>query len=194
APIRESMCDHVVVIGCGRVGQHLVEVLRHLSIPLLVVEQDIERVTALERQGITALYGDAANSDILAHVHLRQARAVIVTLPDDAAACIVVATARAEASHTPIIVRAATQDGVHRLFALGAQHVIYPELEGGLEMTREALTCLGYPERNAEGYADAVRRSHYDLSTSTDVEQRALEEMNGKAIQDKPLASPRYRK
>ncbi|HYB01586.1 MAG TPA: hypothetical protein VED37_15315 [Ktedonobacteraceae bacterium] len=56
------------------------------------------------------------------------------------------ATARAEASHTPIIVRAATQNGVHLLFALGAQHVIYPELEGGLEMTREALTCLGYPE------------------------------------------------
>ncbi len=60
---------------------------------------------------------------------------MIVTLPDEAAACIVVATVHAEASCTPIIVRAATQDGVHQLFALGAQQVIYPELEDGLEIT-----------------------------------------------------------
>src|SRR5947209_1173226 len=145
APLAESLRDHVVIIGCGRVGQHLVHVLRHLGIPLLVVEHDIGLATELERQGIPTLYGDAANSDILAHVHLRQARAVVVTLPDEAAAFIVVATARAEAPHVPIIVRAATQEGTRRLFALGAQHVIYPELEGGLEMTRETLVHLGYP-------------------------------------------------
>ena len=168
-----------MVIGCGRVGQHLVNVLGHLGIPRLVVEQDIGRVTELERQGVPTLYGDAANSDILSRVHLKQARAVVVTLPDEAAASIVVATVRAEASHAPIIVRAATQDGVHRLFALDAQHVIYPELEGGLEMMRETLDRLGYLESDVQEYTDAVRRSHYDLSVSTDAEQRALERMLG---------------
>ncbi len=189
APIAESLRDHVVVIGCGRVGQHLVNVLGHLAIPRLVVEQDLGRVTELERQGVPILYGDAANSDILSQVHLGQARAVVVTLPDEAAAFIVVATAHAEAPHVPIIVRAATQEGVHRLFALGAQHVIYPELEGGLEMTRETLTRLGYPESNVEGYTDAIRLSHYDLSVSTDAEQRALEQMLGEERQDKPISS-----
>jgi CPA2 family monovalent cation:H+ antiporter-2 len=185
APIAESLRDHVVVIGCGRVGQHLVNVLGHLGIPRLVVEHDIGRVTELERQGVPTLYGDAANSDILSRVHLKLARAVVVTLPDEAAASIVVATVRAEAPRVPIIVRAATQEGVHRLFALDAQHVIYPELEGGLEMTRETLTRLGYPESNVEGYTDAVRRSHYDLSVSTDAEQRALERMLGDALSGK---------
>src|SRR5947208_12890328 len=92
APVAESLRDHVVVIGCGRVGQHLVKVLGHLGIPRLVVEQDIGRVTELERQGVPTLYGDAANSDILSQVHLKRARAVIVTPPDEAAASIVVAT------------------------------------------------------------------------------------------------------
>src|SRR6266566_6265239 len=179
ASIAESLRDHVVAIGCGRVGQHLVNVLGHLGIPHLVVEQDIGRVTELERQGVPTLYGDAANSDILSRVHLKQARAVVVTLPDEATASIVVATARAEAPHVPIIVRAATQEGVQRLFALGAQHVIYPELEGGLEIMRETLTRLGYPESDIQGYTDAVRGSHYDLSISTDAEQRALEQMLG---------------
>src|SRR5438270_11659499 len=167
APVAESLRDHVVVIGCGRVGQHLVKVLGHLGIPRLVVEQDIGRVAELERQGVPTLFGDAANSDILSRVHLKQAHAVVVTPQDEAAASIAVATTHAEAPHVPIIVRAATQEGVHRLFALGAQHVIYPELEGGLEMMRETLTHLGYPEGNVEGYMDAIRRSHYDLSIST---------------------------
>lgn len=189
APIAESLRDHVVVIGCGRVGQHLVNVLGHLAIPRLVVEQDIGRVTELERQGVPTLYGDAANSDILSRVHLKQARAVVVTLPDEAAASIVVATVRAEAPHAPIIVRAATQDGVHRLFALDAQHVIYPELEGGLEMMRETLDRLGYRESDVQEYTDAVRRSHYDLSVSTDAEHRALERMLGEERQDEPVTS-----
>src|SRR5205809_7259572 len=101
------------------------------------------------QHGVPTLYGDAANSDMLSQVRLKQARAVSVTLPDEAAAAIVVATARAEAPHVPILVRAATNEGVHQLFALGAQHVIYPELEGGLEMLRETLGRLDYPEINA---------------------------------------------
>src|SRR3989475_2649923 len=190
APIEESLRDHVVVIGCGRVGQNLVNVLGHLSIPRLVVEQDIRRVTELQRQAIPTLYGDAANSDILSLVHLKQARAVIVTLPDEAAAAIVVATAHAEAPHVPIIARAATKEGLHQLFALGAHHVIYPELEGGLEMVRETLGRLDYLESNVQEYTEAVRRRHKDLSQSTDVVHYAIEQMLGEKKQDE-LASSR---
>ena len=106
--------------------------------------------------------------DVGLHFSLRDLWAVVVTLPDEAAAAIVVATARAEAPHVPIIVRAATQEGVGRLFALGAQHVIYPELEGGLEMMRETLTHLGFSESTVEGYADAVRRDHRSLMVETE--------------------------
>jgi CPA2 family monovalent cation:H+ antiporter-2 len=79
--------------------------------------------------------------------------------------------------------------GVHQLFELGAQHVIYPELEGGLEMVRQTLDRLGYLESDVQEYTDAVRRSHYDLSNSTDVEQRALERMLGEKKQDELTAS-----
>ncbi len=179
APLVESLRDHVIVIGCGRVGQHLVNVLERLGIPCLVVEQDIGRVTELEHQGVPTLYGDAANSDILSKVHLQQARMVVVTLPDEDAAAIVVAATREEAPQVPVIVRAATQRGVARFFELGAEHVIFPELEGGLEMMRETLMHLGFPKSHVEGYADAVRRDRYDLSTSTEAEQQALERMLG---------------
>lgn len=50
-------------------------------------------------------------------------------------------------------------------------------LEGGLEMMRETLTRLGYPESLVGGYTDAVRHSRYDHSVSSNTEQRALERM-----------------
>ena len=56
-------------------------------------------------------------------------------------------------------------------------------------MMRETLTHLGYPESNVECYMDAVRRSHYDLSVSTDAEQGALERMLAEGKQDEPVTS-----
>lgn len=177
APVIEAVQDHVVVIGYGRVGRQIVTNLGRLGIAHLVIEHDVRRVIELERQGVPTLYGDAANSDILSHASLSFARVVVVTLPDEATAAIVVATARTEAPLVPIIVRAATREGVARLFELGAAQVIYPELEGGLAMMRETLTRLGFSESHVEGFTDAVRHDHYALSSSTEAEHRALEQM-----------------
>lgn len=195
-PEVEALEDHVVVIGCGRVGQHLVDVLGRLGVPRLVIELDIGRIAELERQGVPTLYGDAANSDILAHVRLEQARAVVVTLPDEAAAASTIASVRAVVPQVPLIARAVTQEGVRRLLALGATQVIYPELEGGLEMMQQTLVRLGYAGSDIQEYMDVVRRDHYDLSISTFAEQQALSQMRASAHQvrftsrdESPLAS-----
>lgn len=165
-PVPEGLCEHVVVIGYGRVGHHIVHVLSSLHIPHLVIDLDINRITELDRQGVPTLFGDAAESDILSHAHVAQARVVVVTLPDETEAAIVVAAVRAQAPHIPLIVRAATREGMNRLFALGATDVIHPELEGGLNIVRQALAYLGYNEDETKKFVAAVRRDHYEPSTS----------------------------
>ncbi|MBE3561622.1 MAG: cation:proton antiporter [Ktedonobacteraceae bacterium] len=173
----ERLRDHVVVVGYGRVGQHIVHVLGSLGLPRLVVELDLHRVEELDRQGIPTLYGDAANSEILAHAHIEQARAVVVTVPDDASAQIIVATVRRTAHTVPLVARAATQAGVQELLTLGASDVIHPELEGGLNIVLQTLLHLGCATNEIQRYIDAVRRDHYDLSTSTAEEQQALDQL-----------------
>jgi hypothetical protein len=56
-------------------------------------------------------------------------------------------------------------------------------------MVRETLGRLDFLESNVQEYTDAVRRSHYDLSNSTDVEQYALEQMLGEKKQDELASS-----
>lgn len=176
-PLEESIADHVVVVGYGRVGRHIVNVLGRLAIPHLVAETDAERVGRLERLGVPTLFGDAANSEVLRHAGLERARALVVTLPDEAAGEVVVATARALAPELPIIARAGTEDGVTRLAGLGAQHVIHPEMEGGLEIVRHTLLQLGFPLQVVSEYADAVRHDHYDVRVDTAEEHRLLHEL-----------------
>jgi CPA2 family monovalent cation:H+ antiporter-2 len=176
-PPGETLSHHVVVVGYGRVGQHVVTVLKHLGIPQLVVDIDIERVKQLEQQGIPTLLGDAANSEVLTHTRLEHARALVVTLPEEAAAELTVATAHDLAPGVRMIARASTQAGVQRLAELGAQEVIHPELEGGLAIVSQVLAQLGFPEHEVEQYAEAVRRDRYQPEVNTISEQEALERL-----------------
>lgn len=173
----EDVSDHVVVIGYGRVGQHIVNVLRKLEVQLVVIDSDVERVEELAERGIPILYGDAANSEVLTHANLAKARLLVVTTPDDAATSIIVAAARSESPDLHIVARAASDKSVSQLYSLGAYHVIHPELEGGLQIVRRTLLELGLSLRKVQQYTDAVRSDQYDPAINTDEERHFLNEL-----------------
>lgn len=170
----EGLTGHVVIVGYGRVGEQVVAVAQSLGIPHLVIESDVERVDALNRMGTRTLYGDAANSEVLTHAGLTRARLLVSTVPEDATGELVVAAARDLAPTLPIISRTSTEAGVKTLAGLGAQVVIHPELEGGLEMVRHTLLQLGFPLREVFEYTDAVRHDHYDIAVNSEEEHRLL--------------------
>lgn len=176
-PPEETIEDHIVIIGYGRVGHHIVDVLGEISAPRLVIEADAERIEELSRRGIPNLYGDASNSEVLTHARLERARALVVAGPDESASELMVAAARDIAPVLPIIARATTQDGIERLAELGAQDVIHPELEGGLEIMRHTLLALGFPLQEIIRYMDAVRRDHYDVQVNSAEEHRLLHDL-----------------
>jgi len=173
----ETLTGHVVIVGYGRVGRHIVSLLGQMGIPHLVVDADAGRIDELNRRGISTLFGDAANSEVLTHAGLTRARALVVAGPDEDASELVVAAARDLAPELPIIARATTEEGTKQLTLLGAQDVIHPELEGGLEIVRHTLLQLGFPLQEIYRYTDAVRRDHYDLQISTEAEHRLLHDL-----------------
>ncbi|HEU5090309.1 MAG TPA: cation:proton antiporter, partial [Roseiflexaceae bacterium] len=171
------LTDHVVIVGYGRVGTHVVTVLERLNIPHLVVEIDARRAAAFSERGTPTLYGDAANSELLDHAGLEHARALVVTLPNETATELVVGAAQKMAPKLPIIARAVTHAGVQLLTNLGARDVIHPEFEGGLEVVRHTLLALGYPATQVQAYTDAVRRDQYDTSLSNPAERHSLDQL-----------------
>ncbi len=161
-PPDEPLQNHVVIVGCGRVGRHIAETLGRLNIPRIVIEADPMRIKKLREIGVPVLYGEAGNSEILEFAGLSRARALVITLPDDAAALAVVSTARAHAPNIHIIARASTWDGARQLKHDGAGEVVRPELEGGIEIVRRTLLELHLPVREIQRYTDLVRREGLD--------------------------------
>ena len=160
----EKLHDHVVIVGCGRVGRHIAEALARLGIPRLVIEADPMRLDKLRELRVPTLYGDAGNSELLAHAALPRARAIVITLPDDGAALAVVTSARHLAPDIHVVARASTWDGARRLKAAGVAEVVRPELEGGVEIVRRTLLDLELPMREVQRYVEIVRREGLDAS------------------------------
>jgi CPA2 family monovalent cation:H+ antiporter-2 len=161
-PFNETIEGHVVIVGYGRVGSHIGGVLERLGLPFLVVEQNMIHANELQRRGIKTMFGDASNSEILLHVGLEDARALVVTAPNETTVELIVTAAHAIAPRLPIIARAATADRLSHLYRLGARHVINPELEGGLEMLRHTLLALSHNTNRIQPYLDAVRTESYE--------------------------------
>lgn len=176
-PAEKKVEGHVAIIGYGRVGRHISNLLGQMSIPHLVIDSDAERIDELNQRGIPNLYGDASNSEVLTHAGLERARALVVAGPDEAASGLVVAAARDIAPELPIIARATTEAGIEHLAELGAQDVIHPELEGGLEIVRHTLLKLDFPLQEIIRYMDAVRHDHYDMQINTKEEHRFLHDL-----------------
>ncbi len=179
-PPDETLANHVVIVGCGRVGRHIAEALGRLDIPRLVVEVDPARIEKLRELKVPVLYGDAGSSEILAHAALPRARALVITLPDDAAALAVLETARAYAPKLHVVARASTWEGGRRLGAAGATAVVRPELEGGVEIVRRTLLQLDLPVSDVQRYSELIRTAGLDENARPSAQQaRVLHDLLG---------------
>jgi CPA2 family monovalent cation:H+ antiporter-2 len=175
----ETLDRHIVIVGCGRVGRHIAEVLGQIGMPHLVVEADASRARQLQKAGTPVVFGDAANSEILGTTALDRARALVVTVPDDAAALMVVTAARRRVPSPSlhVITRASTWEGALRLKDAGATDVVRPELEGGLEIMRRTMLGLEFPAQEVQRYADAVRSEGLEAIPVRDDRAHVLENL-----------------
>jgi CPA2 family monovalent cation:H+ antiporter-2 len=168
-PVRPSaMQDHVVIIGSGRVGRHIAEMLGRENVSRLIVESDPFILSRLQALHIPVLYGDAANSEILRHAGLGQARLLVITVPDYVSALAMVATARNCAPGIKIIARASSWEGGRRLMAAGVQKIVRPELEGGVELLRQTLQDLDFSDDETASLIDTAREEAMNVDPAAD--------------------------
>jgi K+:H+ antiporter len=143
APEAAGLRRHAVICGGGRVGGELADALRHRNFPYVVVEYNSKVVEELRGAGVPAVYGDAANVAVLAHVRLAEARLLAALMPHGAAVELAVRHARHLNPRLYIVARASNAAEVRRLREAGADAVVQPEFEAGVEVIRQALERYG---------------------------------------------------
>lgn len=137
---------HTVICGYGRVGRELAEALTMRGQPYLVVELDPHVVRQLRQSGTPCVYGDAASPAVLASAKVTKARLVAATVPDVAAVEMVVRNSRRLNPSVPVIARVHSRRDMERVLAAGANEVVCPELEAGLEFVRHSMMWFGASE------------------------------------------------
>ncbi|HET9439429.1 MAG TPA: YbaL family putative K(+) efflux transporter [Longimicrobiales bacterium] len=135
----ESLEDHVVLIGYGRVGAPVAKELARHGIPYVVVEQSRERVEALRKEGLPVIYGDATRPEVLAPAHLEDARMVLVAAPDAYQARAIVSLVRTINPDVKTVVRTHSDEEREFLESSGADVALVSERELAVSMTRHAL-------------------------------------------------------
>jgi CPA2 family monovalent cation:H+ antiporter-2 len=94
APRSELFHNHVIIVGYGRVGGTIGEVLKGENIPFLVVERDRATVEKARASGVQAVFGDAARPGLLEQASVASARLLVLSTPDALHARMVIELAR----------------------------------------------------------------------------------------------------
>lgn len=135
--------DGAIILGFGRIGRIIADLLRTHDQPYNALESDIDIVNAARRDGYAVHFGDAARQDMLDRLRLDRARALIITMDDPVLALRIVRRVRGSSPDLPIIVRARDTDHAAALYRAGASAAVPETLESSLYLAETALVDLG---------------------------------------------------
>ncbi|MDB5449944.1 MAG: kef-type transport system, rane component [Phenylobacterium sp.] len=136
---------HVLVVGYGRVGKLVGEMLRRHDIAWVAAEQDPRLVEAGRRTGEAVFFGDASRAEFLMRCGLAEAPALVVTMDSPEGAEAIVAVARELRPDMIIVARARDARHAQRLYELGATDAVPETVEASLQLSEAVLVDIGVP-------------------------------------------------
>ncbi len=159
----EHLRDHAIIIGYGRVGGAIGEILRHHGIPFVGIDHSRERVVYLRERGRIVLFGDAARAGVLERANPAHAKLLVIATPDPFQSRAIIRRARAANESIEIVARAHTTDERDYLAAHGAGIALVGEYELAFSLAHHALTRMGVDDDTADGTIDDLRKRRIRL-------------------------------
>ncbi|MDB5439825.1 MAG: potassium transporter TrkA [Caulobacteraceae bacterium] len=145
APDQPAEAAAVLIVGYGRVGRLVGDMMSRHGIPWIAAERDTRLVSSARREGASIFYGDASRPEFLRRCGLDTARAVVVTMDSPDANLAVVAAARELRADLILVARARDERHAKRLYELGATDAIPETIEASLQLAEAALVDMGVP-------------------------------------------------
>ena len=149
------MKDHVIIVGFGRMGQLVAEVLSGQGVHYVAIDIDVMRSTKRHPLGEPVYFGDVSRPELLHRVHASGAAAIVLTMNHPDAALHAATAIRREFGALPILARAHDEFHARALSKAGASIVMPEALEAGLQLSSFVLQAIGIENARA---AEAIRQ------------------------------------
>jgi monovalent cation:H+ antiporter-2, CPA2 family len=139
----ESTEPRTVIVGFGRVGRLVADMLAVHGQAYVAVESDIDAVVAARREGYQVIFGDVGRPNTLQRLALDEAKALVLTMNEPALMGRIVKRVRAEQPALTIVARARDADHAAELYLAGASDAVPETLESSLQLSEAVLVDLG---------------------------------------------------
>jgi CPA2 family monovalent cation:H+ antiporter-2 len=158
ATTQEGLRLHAIISGYGRVGRMIGPALERRGFRYVVITQQRREVDRLRARGIPAIFGDAANADVMEMAQIQHARLVIVATSDPNETRLIVERAQALHPGLDFVVRTHSDTEAAHLRAMGGKvQAVHGERELAVQMARYALRRFGVSATEAEAIAQGLR-------------------------------------
>lgn len=137
--------NQVLIVGFGRVGRLVGEMLNQHGQTFLAIDANASTVAKGRAEGANVFYGDAGREEMLRLCGIDTARAVIVTMDAPSKVDEVVVAARALRPELILIARARDDRHAERLYRLGVTDAVPETTEASLQLAENTLVDLGVP-------------------------------------------------
>jgi CPA2 family monovalent cation:H+ antiporter-2 len=134
-----------IVVGYGRVGTVVCELLHHHGIDFVAIDRSPQTVMRARQSHPEVYYGNAADAEFLKLCGIGTAPGVIITVdvPDDLNN--IVATVRRLRPDIPIVARARDAAHARQLYSAAVTDAVPETIEASLQVSEAALVMLGVP-------------------------------------------------
>jgi voltage-gated potassium channel len=136
----DSLTDHTIICGFGRVGRQVARDLQTSGHRYVIVDSNPRTMERAQGVGVRAIIGSPSEDEVLIRAGIERARAIVACVDSDAENIFVTLTARElRGDDILVVARASEEDSEKKLRRAGADRVISPYKSSGAEMARLAL-------------------------------------------------------
>jgi K+:H+ antiporter len=156
-PTETTQAPQAVVVGYGPVGRTLTRLLREFGVDPVIIDQNVDTIRTLKKEGVRAVFGDAESLEILHAAGIEKAQYLCMTLPDRAARYPIIALAQTMAPQIRVLVRARYIGEKPELERAGVTATAFEEAEVAVALAELLLKDLGVSEEEVNRRANAIR-------------------------------------
>jgi CPA2 family monovalent cation:H+ antiporter-2 len=155
--------DHVIIIGYGPAGRHLVKVLSDSGIQFVVIEMNPNSVQEMRKQQIPVIYGDASRIHILQQARVKRAKVCVIATNDPRSTPLILNQARFLNPTIQLIVRTRYLRNVAYLEQKGADIVVPEEMQTTVRLFSHVLNAYMVPQQEIDQYIQKIRKNDYKI-------------------------------
>ena len=134
-----------IVVGCGRVGALVSDMLTRHDVKHIIVERDPGAVARCREDGYPVYFGDAKNALFLKRCGVDEAKGVVITINKPSAVGEIVRAVREMRNDIIIVARARDAEHARQLYKQKVSDAVPETIEASLQLSEATLVGLGVP-------------------------------------------------